>query len=335
MLKIDMHTHILPEQWPDLNQECNVCGFPTLERRDGRYQIMRDGKFFREVGQNTFDIPLRIEQFLEVGIQVQVVSTVPVMFSYWAEPEYTLRFARFLNDHAARAQADYPKNIIALGTLPLQDADLSIQELRRLKEELDIPGIQIGSHVNGKNLDDPEIFAVFEAAQDLDMAIIVHPWEMMGSDSMPKYWLPWLVGMPAELTRAICCLIFGGVMERLPRLRFCFAHGGGSFPYTIGRIEHGFNMRPDLVATDNPVNPRNYLRRFYVDSITHDPQALRYLLDVMGNKRVMLGSDYPFPLGEQSPGSGIDTLDLPPPDQARLFHQNTLDWLGLDKERFL
>ena len=335
MLKIDMHAHILPKQWPDLNQECNVCGFPTMERRDDRYVIMRDGKIFREVRPSSFDIPLRIDQFAQFGIQVQVISTVPVMFSYWADPEYTLRFARFLNDHAARAQADFPNNIIALGTVPLQDADLSIQEMRRLREELNINGIQIGSHVNSKNLDDPELFAVFEAAQDLDLAILVHPWEMMGSESMPKYWLPWLVGMPAELTRAICCLIFGGVMERLPKLRFCFAHGGGSFPYTIGRIEHGFKMRPDLVATDNSVNPRHYLQRFYVDSVTHDPQALRYLLDVMGSEQVMLGSDYPFPLGEQSPGSGIDALDLPATDQARVFHQNTLDWLGLDKENFL
>ncbi len=157
---------------------------------------------------------------------------------------------------------------------------------------------------------------------------------MMGTPSMPKYWLPWLVGMPAEQSRAACCLVFGGVLERLPKLKICLAHGGGSFPYTIGRIEHGFNMRPDLVATDNPRNPRDYLNQFYFDSWVADPRALEYLLDTCGVSRVMLGTDYPFPLGEQTPGAGIASLDLPPADQARLYHGTALEWLGLSKSRF-
>jgi aminocarboxymuconate-semialdehyde decarboxylase len=157
---------------------------------------------------------------------------------------------------------------------------------------------------------------------------------MMGRDSMPKYWLPWLVGMPAEQSRAACCLIFGGVLERLPELRVCFAHGGGSFPYTIGRIEHGFRMRPDLVATDNSRSPREYFPRLFFDSCVHDPQALRFLLDEVGHDRVMLGTDYPFPLGEQSPGSGIDALALDAAHQARLFHGTALDWLDLPLSRF-
>jgi aminocarboxymuconate-semialdehyde decarboxylase len=152
---------------------------------------------------------------------------------------------------------------------------------------------------------------------------------------MPKYWMPWLVGMPAEQSRAACCLAFGGVLERLPKLRVMLAHGGGSFPWTIGRIEHGFRMRPDLVATDNPRNPRDYLKRLYFDSCVHDPQALRYLLDVTGVDRVMLGTDYPFPLGEQEPGSGIEALKLDDPDRARLFHGTALEWLGLPRLRFI
>jgi aminocarboxymuconate-semialdehyde decarboxylase len=157
---------------------------------------------------------------------------------------------------------------------------------------------------------------------------------MMGKDSMPKYWLPWLVGMPAEQARAACCLIFGGVLERLPRLRLAFAHGGGAFPYTIGRIEHGFRMRPDLVATDNARNPREYMDRLYFDSCVHDDRALRYLLDVAGARRVMLGTDYPFPLGEQEPGAGIAALGLAPAEQESLYHATALEWLGLPASRF-
>jgi len=176
--------------------------------------------------------------------------------------------------------------------------------------------------------------SLLEAAADLGAAILVHPWDMMGAESMPKYWLPWLVGMPAEQSRAACCLVFGGVLERLPKLRIALAHGGGSFPYTIGRIEHGFNMRPDLVDTDNFRNPREYLKRLYFDSWVADDAALRYLLEDCGSERVMLGTDYPFPLGEQVPGEGIERLDLADEQRARLYHGTALEWLGLSASRF-
>jgi len=153
---------------------------------------------------------------------------------------------------------------------------------------------------------------------------------MMGRDKMAKYWLPWLVGMPAEVSRAICSLIFGGVLEKFPKLRFCFAHGGGSFPWTVGRIGHGFQMRPDLVAIDNPVHPAEYLNKFWVDSVTHDAKALGWLIEIMGADRVMLGSDYPFPLGEQNPGKLVAELKLDKTDKQKVFAKNALKWLALD-----
>jgi aminocarboxymuconate-semialdehyde decarboxylase len=334
MLKIDTHAHILPRAWPDLNGKFGASGIPCLEQTDGRYLIMKDGKFFREIWPNAFDMERRVAEYAEFGIQVQVISTVPVMFCYDQPARACLELARYLNDDVARQQQAWQQAVIGLGTVPMQDADMAIGELRRIHSELGLPGVQIGSNVNDRNLDDPQLFPVFEAASDLGIAVMVHPWEMMGREKMPKYWLPWLVGMPAELSRAICSMIFGGVLEKLPQLRICFAHGGGAFPYTIGRIEHGFNMRPDLVANDNDVNPRAYLERIYVDSVTHDPRALKYLLDVMGEGRVMLGSDYPFPLGEQRPGSVIEALDLPEAQQRSLFNGAALEWLGLSVERF-
>jgi len=158
---------------------------------------------------------------------------------------------------------------------------------------------------------------------------------MMGFDSMKKYWLPWLVGMPAETSRAACSMIFGGVLERLPELRVCFSHAGGSFLPTIGRIEHGFNCRPDLVAIDNPVNPRNYLGKFWVDSITHDIDALEYILKMQGSNRVCLGSDYPFPLGDLEIGKFIEESGLNAVDKENIFHNATLEWLQLDKKNFI
>jgi aminocarboxymuconate-semialdehyde decarboxylase len=158
---------------------------------------------------------------------------------------------------------------------------------------------------------------------------------MMAKDKMAKYWLPWLVGMPAESSLAICSMIFGGVFEKFPNLRVAFAHGGGSFPATIGRIEHGFHVRPDLVAVDNPINPRNYLSKIYFDTLVHDPLMMNYLMDLVGPNQLALGTDYPFPLGELSPGKLIDSMPYNDEMKERLFNGTALAWLGLKKEQFL
>jgi len=335
MLKIDIHAHYLPRDWPDLASKYGDARFPVIHHTaDGRHRIYKDGRFFREIWSKTWDARERIDDYARFGVKVQVISTVPVMFSYWAKPAHALELHQSLNDHMAATVAAHPRHYAGIGTVPMQSPRLAIQELERCVDQLGLQGVQIGSHIGDWNLDAPELFPFFEAAADLGAAILVHPWDMMGSESMPKYWLPWLVGMPAEQSRAACCLIFGGVLQRLPKLKICMAHGGGSFPYTIGRIEHGFNMRPDLVATDNPHNPRGYLKQLYFDSWVADPRALQYLLDTCGADRVMLGTDYPFPLGEQVPGAGIEEIPLDDASRARLYHGTALEWLGLSPGRF-
>ena len=315
MLKIDIHAHYLPRDWPDLAAKYGDNRFPVIHHGDdGRHRIYKDGKFFREIWPKTWDPQERIDDYARFGVQVQVISTVPMMFSYWAKANQALALHAALNEHMAGTVRDYPKHYAGIGTVPLQSPRLAVQELERCVDQLGLQGVQIGSHVplsdgGHWNLDAPELFTIF-------------------------YWLPWLVGMPAEQSRAACCLVFGGVLERLPKLKVCLAHGGGSFPYTIGRIEHGFNMRPDLVATDNFRNPREYLKRLYFDSWVADDRALRYLLDVAGAQRVMLGTDYPFPLGEQEPGAGIGAMGLSAEDEARIYHGTALEWLGLPASRF-
>ena len=341
MLKIDTHAHYLPRDWPNLAEKYGDSRFPVIHHGDdGRSRIYKDGKFFREIWSKTWDPLERVADYARFGVQVQVISTVPVMFSYWARPHHALELHQALNDHMAATCRAHPRHYAGIGTVPMQSPRLAVQELERCMDQLGLQGVQIGSHIQPSddthwNLDADELTPFFEAAQDLGAAILIHPWDMMGTASMPKYWLPWLVGMPAEQSRAACSLIFGGVLERFPRLKVCLAHGGGSFPYTIGRIEHGFRMRPDLVATDNPRNPREYLPKLYFDSWVADERALRYLLDTVGVSRVMLGTDYPFPLGEQVPGAGIDALRLAPAEQARLYHGTALEWLGLNQARFL
>ncbi|GAB4426542.1 MAG: amidohydrolase family protein [Bacteroidia bacterium] len=335
MLKIDTHTHILPEHLPRFSEKFGYGDFIQLQHhRPGYANMMKGDVFFREIKANCWDPKIRIREYANHRTQVQVVSTIPVMFSYWAKPQDTLDLSRFLNDHLAEVVAAFPRQYVGLATLPMQDADLAVAELQRCKEELHLPGIQIGSNINNLNLSEPQFWPIWEACEQLGMCILVHPWEMMGRQYMEKYWLPWLVGMPAETTRAACSMIFGGVFERYPDLRVCFAHAGGSLLATIGRIEHGFRCRPDLVAIDNPVNPREYLGHFWVDSITHDANLLRFVLNSVGSNRVVIGSDYPFPLGDLEIGAFIDEMGLPPFDKENIYYRSALEWLGLDARLF-
>ncbi len=337
MPTVDVHTHILPKTWPDWSQLFGYDGFIHLEHLpNGNARMMRGQQFFREIGPDCWDPEVRLARCDELGIDVQVICTVPVMFSYWAKPEDTLTVARFLNDHLADLTQRYPKRLVPLGTLPMQAPDLAIAELERI-HEMGFPGVQIGSHINQWELHSEQLEPFFAAAEDLDMAIMVHPWEMVGRERMPAYWLPWLVGMPAETCLAICNLIFGGVFERHPRLKVLFAHGGGSFPATVGRIQHGFEVRPDLCAVDNPVSPKEYLERgsIWVDSIVHDANALDYLIKIVGPHRIALGSDYPFPLGELEPGELIRRHVDDAAVRQQLLGATAFDWLGLNPKDYV
>lgn len=336
MLKIDIHTHILPKIIPQWMEKFGYGGFIQLDHHKDccARMMLDDGTFFREIEHNCWDPLVRIKECDDLEVGVQVLSTVPVMFNYWAKPEHTNDTARFLNDHIAGIVAEFPKRFAGVGTLPMQNTRMAVEELERCVKDLKLSGIQIGTHINNINLNDESLFPIFEKAQELNACVFVHPWDMMGKRKLDKYWLPWLVGMPAESSRAICSMIFGGVFERLPHLKVAFAHGGGSFPATLGRIEHGFQVRPDLCAIDNNCNPRKYLKQMYVDSLVHDPHALEFLIDIFGVERIALGSDYPFPLGEHRPGELIQKIELSKNDRAQLLHGTALEWLGKSIEDF-
>lgn len=332
---IDIHTHILPKNIPRWKDMFGYGEFVTLEHhKPCCAKMLIDDVLFREIEHNCWDAEQRIKECDAVNVNVQVISTIPVMFSYWAEPVDALKISIELNDHIADVCKRYPKRFVGLGTLPMHHAGYAIEELKRCKE-IGLKGIQIGSHINNWNLNHPELFPIFEAMQELDMCLFVHPWWWMASKKMPNYWLPWLVGMPAETSLAICSMIFGGIFEKLPKLRVAFAHGGGAFPGSIGRIEHGWKARPDLVAIDNPHNPRKYLGQFYLDSLVHDPRMLELIVDLMGADRVCLGTDYPFPLGEDIPGELIRSMDYNNHIKESLLSGSALSWLNMKKEDFI
>ncbi|NQW30718.1 MAG: amidohydrolase [Ignavibacteria bacterium] len=331
-MKIDSHAHILPKTWPSLKDKFGYGGFITLDHfAEGKARMMRDdGLFFREIEENCWDPKSILVDMDTYNVSTMVLCTVPVLFSYWAKPADGAWWSGFLNDHLAGVVRDHPGRFIGLGTLPLQDVDLSIQEMLRCKNELGFPGVEIGSNINGQNLDDPIFHPLWQAAEENNISIFVHPWEMLGADRTSSYFQQWLVGMPAETTLAITSMIFGGVFDKFPKLKVMFAHAGGTFPFTVSRISHGYHARPDLCNVHDVSDPQEYIGRFYVDGITHNADALRFLISVMGANRIAYGTDYPFPLGDLHHGEFIEHMtDLSDVTKEQLFSGTVRDFLNL------
>lgn len=329
MFTIDTHTHIIPKHLPDFSKKFGYGEFITLDHHTtGRAWMMQGNKRFREITDNCWDPEVRLVEMKQHAADMQVICTIPVMFSYWAKAQDCLELSRFLNDDIAATFNKYPDKFIGLATVPMQETTLAINELERCMKN-GFKGVQIGSNVNNLNLHEKQFDEFFAACESLDAAVLIHPWQMMGQEHMSKYWLPWLVGMPAEISRAICSMIFGGIFDRYKKLKVCFAHGGGSFLPTIGRIEHGWDCRPDLVAIDNPNNPKDYLGRFWVDSHVCDHKMLQYVIDLVGADKVIQGSDYPFPLGEAVPGELVRSAPLSTEQKEKIMNGGAKAWLSL------
>ena len=239
--------------------------------------------------------------------------------------------AQFLNDHIGQIVRETPARFIGLGTVPLQDTQLAIDELRRCMTTLSLAGVQIGSHFAGKNLESPELEPFWSEVEALGAAVFIHPWYMSEDARLSKHWFQWTLGMPHETAVAAASLAFGGVFERHPRLKVCLAHGGGSFPTLLGRLTHGFDVRPDLCQQCCQQRPTSFLRQMYLDSLVHDADMLKYIVSKFGSDRVIMGTDYPFPLGEiDCPGGLIQEVYGGDEEVLNnLMWNNAVEFLGI------
>jgi aminocarboxymuconate-semialdehyde decarboxylase len=326
---IDIHTHILPPGWEDWATRYGVSGWPSLKLDDPcNATIYLGEKEFRRIDERAFAPARRIADMDAERVGLQLISPVPVMLCYWGPAGATDAFARMQNDFIAEVVRKHPGRFAGAGTVALQDVKLAVRELERLKD-MGFTAVEIGSQVNGRDFDDPQLFDFFAAAQQHDMALFVHPQgPSIGQERMGQYYLPFMVGYPADSALAAARLILGGVLERLPRLRICFAHGGGAFPAALGRLDHGHRVRPE--ARKFIVEPPSrYARSLYFDTLTHDPKLLAFNLEKFGSQRIMVGSDYPFDMGVDHPLAQLEGLALTPEDIDNITHKTARGFLRL------
>ncbi|HEY6370666.1 MAG TPA: tryptophan 2,3-dioxygenase family protein [Candidatus Sulfotelmatobacter sp.] len=329
---IDIHNHFFPRTWPDLAARYGTPNWPWIKHTEpGKAEIMVGDRFFRQIYSACWDPEVRLKEMDRDGVEMQVLSATPVLFAYERPVEHALACARLFNDAALELCAQGKGRLKSLCQVPLQDIDASCKELSRCMRAGHL-GVQIGNHVGETNLDDPGIVTFLHHCADERAAVLVHPWDMLAPQRMPKYMMPWTVGMPAETQLGIVAMILGGAFDRLPHhLRICFAHGGGSFAFLLGRLENAWQHHPVAHGVCE-LPPSQYLKRFSVDSAVFDDRALQFLVGTMGAERVMLGSDYPFPLGEHRVGSLIRSGHLSAPAKDRLLGANAVEFLGLRSE---
>jgi aminocarboxymuconate-semialdehyde decarboxylase len=332
MQVIDIHNHFFPESWPDLAARYGTANWPWIKHTEpGKADIMVGDRFFRHIYSACWDPEIRLREMDRDGIDLQVISATPVLFAYERPAKDALDCAQLFNDAALELCSRGKGRLKSFCQVPLQEVDAACKELSRCMKAGHL-GVQIGNHVGDKNLDDAGVVTFLHHCADEGAAVLVHPWEMFGRERMPKYMMPWTVGMPAETQLSVVALILSGGFDRLPStLRICFAHGGGSFAFLLGRLENAWHHHP-VARGDCEHPPSYYLNRFYADSAVFDQRALQFLVGTMGADRVMLGSDYPFPLGEDHVGSLIRQSNLPQHTKARLLSGNAAGFLKLEGE---
>ncbi len=327
---IDIHSHFLPETWPDLAERFGTPDWPWMRHSEaGKAMLMIGEKEFRPVYDACWSAGRRIEEMDRDGIDLQVICATPILFAYNRPAADAADCAQIFNDLSLELCGGGQDRLLSLCQVPLQDTDVACKVLTRAMQD-GHKGVQIGNHVGERNLDDEGLVTFLQHCAEEGAAVLVHPWDMMAQERTSRYMMAWTVGMPAETQLGIVSMILGGAFDRLPdNLRLCFAHGGGSFAFLLGRLDNAWRRR-EIVRGKSKDVPSSYLNRFYVDSAVFDGPALRFLADVMGEDRVMLGSDYPFPLGEECMGELIRTAEgFSESARSKLLGGNAQQFLGL------
>ena len=310
-MNIDVHTHYVPRDSLEMAGRIGARhGLEVQTTERGYTVLLRDGKPFLTQAKAEFsDLDLRLSIMDQQGVDMQVLSPAGSYFFYWMAAADSLEYARWLNDRLADAVAKFPQRFVALASVPMQDPARAAAELERVMNQLGFRGAEIASNINGRYLDDPALEPFWEAAQGLDGVIFIHPNQVLGVDRMKDYNLANLIGNPTDTSLTVAKLIFAGVLERFPRLKLLLAHAGGFLPYTWGRLDRGYAIQ-DSSKRIISKPPSDYVRLFYFDTIIHSQMALEYLIANFGADRVLLGSDYPYDMGDPDPVTSLPSSKI-------------------------
>jgi aminocarboxymuconate-semialdehyde decarboxylase len=314
---IDMHAHIVPEHFPPAGGRA---GWPTMDHFEpGRAKVMIDGESFRTVTSGNWDNDRRLKDMESHGVIAEAISPMPELLSYWFTPKDGLEFSRHVNEYILQMCAKSPKNFFGLGMAPLQDPDMAAKELAGMKAA-GLLGVELGSNIEGKYLGDPSFLGFFQEAERLGMAVFVHSLHPTMMDDFPTPSLSNPVGFPSETCLTISSFIASGTAEKVPNLRIAWSHGGGTFPFLLGRYQNQWsgtwNEDPAVEGRGAAArgaqahSPAEISRRFYWDTLLFDGRAIRYLVDMMGSKQVMVGTDYPYQPPERPADKTLKTLGL-------------------------
>jgi len=329
-MNIDVHAHYVPPDSLKVASEIGKGQGLTLAKNErGRDLLVRDGKtFLTQVKAEFSDLDLRLSIMDQQGVDMQVLSPAGSYFFYWMAAEESLEYAQWLNDRLAEAVAKHPKRLVALGSVPMQDGAKAAQELERAVIKLGLRGVEVASNINGRYFDDPSFTPFWQAAQALDALIFVHPNQVVGAERMKDYNLANLIGNPTDTSLAFAKLIFGGVLERYPRLKFLLAHAGGFLPYTWGRLERGYRIQ-DSATAKIPKPPSEYVKLLHFDTIAHSAMALEYLVANFGAENVLLGSDYPYDMGDPEPVASLGKTKIAAAERELISSANACRLLGI------
>ena len=327
-LCIDTHSHFLPARILEMLRKSGArYGTPVETRADGKTFVITPERAWGPLVPAFYDVEVRLQYLDRNAISSQVLTPPPFLFYYWTDAELSHEIVRAENEAIAEVVAGNKGRFLGLGTVPMHHTALAVRECELLKKD-GLQGVEIGSNINGVDLDDERFWPIYEAAEALGLVLLIHGNNVIGSDRMKDFHLQNLLGFPADTTLAATRLIFSGVLDRFPKLKICLGQAGGFLPYIIGRLDHGYNVRPECKRLVKS-KPSEYLRRFYYDTIIHAPGPLGFLIDTVGKDRVMLGTDFPFDMGVSDVHRDIEALDVSDDERSWLQHRTASEFFGV------
>ena len=326
---IDIHTHIVPEKFPPYRGKGKDVPWPSMAEADACHKhVMIQGKLYRTVADGSWSVPRRIENMAGMGVNRQALSPMPELLSYWLPLDDAKALIRYLNEQIAEMIALAPERFVGLGAVPLQDTDAAIYELEFLTKELRFSGAEIASHVNGVSIGDARFEPFFAAAERLGAAIFVHALRPAGQDRIVGSFPEQAVCFPGDVALACASMITGGIASRQPKLRIAFSHGGGTMSILMPRLVHAWNMFPKAKESLKE-SPATIARRFYYDELVFDPEAVKFLVKQFGASQILVGTDYPFALGDMAPMKTLENAALDAATLAAITSSNAKRFLGL------